>query len=64
MSKLYKMENVYKREIMRRKNKNKKIFPKLKEKITIFAKNKSYKKLEKNIKKQENDKNVENQKKL
>ena len=52
MAKLYKIENVYKREIMRRKNKNKKIFPKSSEKITIIAKNKN-KKLKKMKKKWE-----------
>ena len=39
MAKLYKIENVYKREIMKRKNK--KIFPKSTEKISIIAKNKN-----------------------
>ena len=37
--KLYKMENVYKREIMKRKNQ--KLFSKSKEKIAIVAKNKN-----------------------
>ena len=47
MAKLYKMENIYKKEIMKRKNR--KIFLKPSEKITIIAKNKNEKKLEKNI---------------
>ena len=62
-AKLYKMEDVYKREIMKRKNK--KLLPKLKEKITIFAKNKNEyinkkvdKNLEDNIKKESDGKEI------
>ena len=42
MAKLYKIENIYKREIMKRKNQ--KIFPKSTEKISIIAKDKNDKK--------------------
>ena len=56
MAKLYKMENVYKREIMKRKNR-KIYYQKPSEKITIVAKNKSEGELGKNLSENKSNEN-------
>ena len=56
MAKLYKIENVYKREIMKRKNK-KIYYQKPSEKITIVAKNKSEGELGKNLSENKSNEN-------
>ena len=52
MAKLYKMEDIYKKEIIKRKNK--KVMPTKKDKIAIIAKNKNDTKINQNKKKEQN----------